>query len=116
MLYKLQILCCFETPEYLHDQELYIYIVSCDICKLNYIGETQRTLNTRIKEHFTINNSAVKQHNIVYHPGSDPFNIFTFNTLHTNLSNYSMRMYVEALYINKFSNTLMNGCKGADLL
>ncbi|XP_053389112.1 uncharacterized protein LOC123531409 [Mercenaria mercenaria] len=39
-----------------------IYHVKCKNCKEDYIGETARTLETRLKEHVTRTNSAIHEH------------------------------------------------------
>ena len=39
-----------------------IYHVKCEDCDNDYVGETARQLNTRLKEHLTRDSSAIKDH------------------------------------------------------
>ena len=39
-----------------------IYQVQCEDCKNDYVGETARQLDTRIKEHMTRTSSAIYEH------------------------------------------------------
>ena len=39
-----------------------IYHIKCENCQNDYIGETARTLGTRLKEHVTRSSSAVHEH------------------------------------------------------
>ena len=39
-----------------------VYYIQCDKCSQDYVGETGRTLDTRMKEHLTRTNSAIHEH------------------------------------------------------
>lgn len=87
-----------------------VYLVTCSICSSAYVGQTHRFLRTRVHEHFTRDESAVYKHHQEHDTCIDIFGCFRINVLHTNLHDQRVRTYVESIYINKYSNTLMNGC------
>ena len=39
-----------------------VYSIKCEQCNENYVGETARSLDTRLKEHTTKSNSAIFEH------------------------------------------------------
>ncbi len=82
------------------------------ICGIVYIGETSRTIGTRVKEHLTMNKQTVYKH-ISNHTNSrrkDPK--ITWKILHNNIRNHGERKYVEAVEIQKNTHNIMNGCIG----
>ena len=85
-------------------------MVECNICKLHYVGETCRFLKKRIYEHLTRKESAVYIHHSTTHNNIDIYDTYTFDTLHTNLNDLKKRLYIETMYITKYSRSLMNGC------
>ena len=93
-----------------------IYKISCGLCSKIYIGQTARTVGTRISEHINCKNldSAVCDHFHVEHPHSQ-VNI-QWEIIHSNVHNYSRRIFLESLYINEIQpDQLMNGCTGKKL-
>ena len=92
-----------------------VYIIHCTHCHLKYIGQTARLLKTRIHEHLTQNNSAVKQHWTQFHSTVNIQSCFSFNVLHKNLNIESKRIAVESLYIHAHKDNLMNGCVSTQL-
>ena len=94
-----------------------IYQITCDICGQVYIGETGRTLHSRILEHIDLTHnlkSTVSRH--LFHAHSiQPANKFTWRILHTGVYNVSKRLILESLYIRQASATLMNENAGVFL-
>jgi hypothetical protein len=89
-----------------------VYQITCTICGIVYIGETSRTIGTRVKEHLTMNKQTVYKH-ISNHTNSrrrDPK--ITWKILHNNIRNHGERKYVEAVEIQKNTHNIMNGCIG----
>lgn len=97
--------CCFTKGA--------IYCIKCTQCELQYIGQTDRCIRTRILEHLKDNKSAVYQH-LCTHNSSNA-NSIEWNILQVS-STLKTRLALEALYINTNSNNLMNGCVGQKLL
>ena len=95
-----------------------VYKIVCNICGKIYIGETGRSIGTRIKEHlYKKSYSAVQAHFDEEHCGLQPaFNI-NWEILHTGLSHFNRRKTLEGMYISKEEPyTLMNGCTGRSIV
>ena len=79
------------------------------------IGETGRTIGSRIKEHLRMKTQTVyihlKLHSINTLEGSP----ITWEILHSNIQSLNERRIIEALEIRKHSNNIMNGCIGRSL-
>ena len=93
-----------------------IYRVTCNLCKKIYIGETERMVKSRIKEHLNIKNETS---HVVLHSKKEHQNKIdiTWTILHAQLKNKAIRKKLEALYISKHSrDELLNGCSGSRLL
>ena len=92
-----------------------VYRIACSHCQTVYIGETGRTIGSRIKEHLRMKTQTVyihlKSHNINTLEGSP----ITWEILHSNIQSFNERRIIEALEIRKHSNNIMNGCIGRSL-
>ena len=89
-----------------------IYRIKCNICNKSYIGETGRSISTRVKEHlFKKSYSAVQTHFQEEHHTTDCYNNVQWEILHAGLKYTNRRMTLESIYISK-EPSLMNGCQG----
>ena len=78
-----------------------VYKIKCNHCPSVYIGETCRTIRTRIIEHTKISSSLVYQH-LLTHNGIDSNKPFVWSILHYNLQHkYSQRLALESMEIEK---------------
>lgn len=92
-----------------------IYQINCNLCSQTYIGETSRTVKSRIREHTrkSSTNSPVSNHIYRYHNQTEP--CISWKILHRPVPNAAQRKSIEAYYINQIpSSDLMNGCEGKD--
>ena len=87
-----------------------VYKIECSICGIVYIGETGRTIGSRIKEHLTMEKQTVYKHLESHKKSRSP--TIKWKILHANIVNDGERKYVEAFEIQKHSGDLMNGCTG----
>ena len=87
-----------------------LYKIECSICGIVYIGETGRTIRSRIKEHLTMEKQTVYKHLESHKKSRLP--TIKWMILHANIVNDAVRKYVEAFEIQKHSGDLMNGCTG----
>ena len=79
---------------------------------MKYIGEIDRMIATRIKEHIKRSSSAVFQHMIQH----DEHTAFQWRLLHRNVKFTNQRRILEGMEISRaVPTTLMNGCTGAQL-
>lgn len=89
-----------------------VYEVTCSVCGAKYIGQTERTMRSRILEHLKTPTSHVYAHMQTH--GANHQTSLTWRVLTTH--NYTAtRLALEALYIRRTGNK-MNGCEGMDLL
>ena len=77
-----------------------VYLIKCSTCDAMYIGETERTVRSRIIEHTKQTTSHVFSHCRQTHPVVSDVN-FTWSILNTE-RNYYNRKLLESLYISKF--------------
>jgi hypothetical protein len=89
-----------------------VYLVTCQLCRATYVGQTERTMRSRILEHAQTQSSHVNQHMITH--GSENSKKFTWKVIASHPYT-STRLAIEALFIKRQSQ-LMNGCEGAHLL
>ena len=87
-----------------------IYIITCNVCNLKYVGQTGRFVKNRLKEHMTRIDSAVHKHQQDYHNELNIKDVYRFNILHQGLRSTWQRLHVESMYIQKYRQSLMNGC------
>ena len=88
----------------------------CSNCNITYIGETGRTVGSRIKEHL----SGMKKQTVFVHLKSQSDNLFevcpiSWKILHSIIKSHSERKIIEALEIQKHSDNIMNGCIGRNI-
>jgi hypothetical protein len=89
-----------------------VYIIRCGMCNASYIGQTDRTIRTRILEHIGHNSSAVHAHMATH--GPDNSSNFRWSILASHPDNEA-RQAIEAVLISRHSH-LMNGCNGIHIL
>ena len=77
------------------------------------LGETGRTIGSRVKEHLTKEKQTVYKHLASHNKCKLPQ--ITWSILHANINNHEERKYIEALEIEKHSGHLMNGCSGGTI-
>jgi len=90
-----------------------VYRITCQLCQATYIGQTERTIRSRIIEHSKTASSHVHLHMTSIHGVSNQLQ-FKWQILATN-RHTGTRLAIEALHIHKQPH-LMNGCEGARLL
>ena len=74
-----------------------VYSIKCRHCSAEYIGETGRTIRTRIAEHCSRSSSAVFQH--LTNHGDVTTAAIEWTIVHRDLSNVTLRRRVESLEI-----------------
>ncbi|XP_068736550.1 uncharacterized protein [Montipora capricornis] len=89
-----------------------VYKIKCSHCDTVYIGETSRTIGSRIKEHIRMVKQTVYSHLINHNKPS--MQDISWGILHRNIHDIRTRKIIEALEIRKHEN-LMNGCNGRAL-
>ena len=87
---------------------------ACSVTNCMYIGQTVRTIKSRIREHMTVHSSAFFQHVINSHQVM-PEDCCKWKILATERDN-AARLALEALFIRRRSDILVNGCSGQSLL
>ena len=94
--------CCFTKHV--------VYQIMCSNCNITYIGETGRTVGSRIKEHLRMKKQTVFVH--LKSHSDNPFKEcpISWKILHSNIKSHSERKIIEALEIQKHSDNIMNGC------
>ena len=70
-----------------------VYLITCIVCNEEYVGETGRSMHSRIREHYTRSSSAVFRH-LLQHGDPEPRSI-RWRILHRNLPFTSVRRRVE---------------------
>ncbi len=86
-----------------------VYSIKCRFCSVEYIGETGRTIRSRIIEHCSRSSSAVFQH-LTSH-GDPKIASIEWTIVHRGLSNFSQRLRVESFEIQSrhpYLNTLLS--------
>ena len=91
-----------------------VYEISCILCDEKYIGQTDRTVRSRLKEHVQSQESAVFQHATIVHQ-TLPEDSITWKIIDVE-RNTSLRLSLEAIYIQNNQSSLMNNCVGEALL
>jgi hypothetical protein len=89
-----------------------IYKITCSLCGAVYIGQTERTVRSRIIEHCKTTNSHVHMHMMEHGPGRTTSLQWRLLATHHDTST---RLAMESLYIKAAENK-MNGCEGARIL
>jgi hypothetical protein len=86
-----------------------IYEIPCTECDEVYIGETERRVQTRLKEHCKRTDSVVHQHMVTKGHEID-FDSFRVRGQHSNMHE---RRIKETLFVSRAK--CFNGCGGYDL-
>ena len=91
-----------------------IYEINCSHCGNLYIGETGRTIGSRIKEHLSMDKQTVFKHIMSHKSKKDKPNQedITWRIIHKNIRYNDERKCIEAIEIQKHSGEIMNGCIG----
>ena len=71
-----------------------VYLISCRSCESFYIGETKRTMRSRLREHLSSGSSLVHEH-LKTHSQSPTLDDIHWNVLHVGLANWALRRRVE---------------------
>ncbi len=90
-----------------------IYKISCGLCSDVYIGQTARTIRSRILEHIKDDNSHVRQHMLAH--GVDQLKKFSWRIVGSQRDT-TTRLAMESLHIRDNRNIVMNGCEGISLM
>ncbi len=77
-----------------------------------YVGETGRTIGSRIKEHLKMDNQTVHKHIESHKSGRPDQSDTSWKILHRNIAYQDERKCIEAFEIHKRSENIMNGCIG----
>jgi hypothetical protein len=94
---------CAEKPGFCFLKNV-VYLISCVHCSETYIGETGRTVNSRIREHLSRPSSAVFRH-LLQH-GDPDWNSISWKILHKNVRGTSVRKRVELTEIRAHSPSI----------
>ena len=90
---------CFSS---MHDEDCFtkccVYFVECVICKASYVGETFRTVRSRLREHVSCETSLVFQH-LRIHTANPDLNAIRWTIAHRGLRNQELRRKIEAAEI-----------------
>jgi hypothetical protein len=78
-------------------------------CNKVYIGETGRTIGTRIKEHLTMNKQTMYKNIESHRSNEDDMPTITWRILHSNINNDDERKCIEAFEIKKRAGNIING-------
>jgi hypothetical protein len=73
-----------------------IYFIECSKCGASYIGETKRTMRSRLREHVTANTSLVFRHLSTQHRMTPDLTAISWKVLHRGLLNTNLRRCLEA--------------------
>jgi hypothetical protein len=82
-------------------------------CGRVYVGETGRTIGSRIKEHLKMDKQTVYKYIESHTSGRPDQSIIIWKILHKNVRYQDQRKCIEAFEIrNRSENFIMNGCIG----
>jgi hypothetical protein len=90
-----------------------VYLISCNLCDKVYVGQTERTIRSRVAEHTKCTQSHVYKHLQIHN--NNPENAFHWKVLTTQAVN-NTRLAIESLFIHQYKDKLMNGCESIRLL
>ena len=88
-----------------------VYEITSQQCRIVYVGETSRTVGSRVKEHITTK-QTVHKHLLSHKNGTPTLSDINWRILHANIPQHSERKYIEAFEIQNRGDKLMNGCIG----
>ena len=89
-----------------------VYKIKCSHCDTVYVGETSRTIGSRIKEHIRMVKQTVYSHLINHNKPS--MQDIPWEILHRKIHDIRTCKIIEASEIRKHEN-VMNGCIGRTL-
>jgi len=93
---------CFNIKDRIKQEHLHnvVYEISCPDCDQNYIGETERRIEERVKDHVGRDrNSHVGKHAL--ETGHNEITMNNVKIVNKNYKNYYKRKISEALYIKQ---------------
>jgi hypothetical protein len=90
-----------------------VYHITCNICGASYVGQTERTIRTRIHEHLTSKISHVYLHMMSH--SESTVEGFKWRIIATERCNKT-RLAIEAMHIHRNLANIMNGCEGKYIL
>lgn len=93
-------------------QKNVVYCITCINCQNLYIGETGRTIGSRIKEHLSMKKQTVYRHIKSHGDVLCDHTAISWKILHNNIQNANERKCIEAIEIQQCSSIIMNGCIG----
>ena len=105
-------LCTLATRPNLCRKKNVVYAITCSHCQAVYIGETGRTIGSRVKEHLSMKGQTVYKHIQTHGTPSRDQSTITWAIIHDNIPNQAERRCIEAFEIKKQFNNIMNGCIG----
>ena len=88
-----------------------VYKINCRHCHLKYIGESSRTIGSRLREHVRMQKQTVYVH-LASRSRFPSLGDISWKVLHNNIQAFSTRKVMEALEIRKPESSIMNGCVG----
>lgn len=100
-----------KKPNRCHNKNV-VYEIECLHCNKVYIGETGRTIGTRIKEHLTMNKQTIYKHIESHGNNAHDIPTITWRILHSSINHEDERKCIEAFEIKKRMGNLINGCIG----
>jgi hypothetical protein len=83
-----------------------VYFIECRLCSAAYVGETKRTMRSRLREHLASPTSHVFQHLTGTHARAEPGDL-TWSILHAGVTRYDVRRRLE-FYEIRSRNPLLN--------
>jgi hypothetical protein len=86
-----------------------IYEITCSSCGIVYVGETRRTIGSRIKEHLKMDKQTVYKHIESHKSGRPDQSDIIWKILHRNITYQDERKCIEAFEIHNRSEHIMNG-------
>ena len=79
------------------------------------MGETGRTMRSRIKEHLRMDKQTVHVHLRTHNIDPQSESTISWKILHSNINYRYEREVIEALEIRNYSDRIMNGCAGRNI-
>ena len=100
-----------KKPNRYHNKNA-VYEIQCLHCNKVYMGVTDRTIGTRMKEHFTMNKhkQTIYKHVESHGNNADDIPTITWRILHSNISHDDEWKCIEAFEIKKIKENLISGC------
>ena len=76
-----------------------VYEIKCNICLSTYVGETCRTMRSRLKEHLNVTTSLVHRH-LITHATTPQHDMISWTIIHNGLLNCNVRRAIEETEIH----------------